>query len=108
MAVDFKLIGKRIQNQRRALDKTRNDLAEFSSVSVNYISKIENGTAKASLTILSDISDCLELDIGELLANSSDEDDILKKKIDVIINTLNNSEKNALLELLKIYKKYRS
>ena len=41
MAVDFKLIGKRIQDKRKGLKKTQEDLAEYLDVSVGYVSNME-------------------------------------------------------------------
>ena len=77
MAVDFKLIGKRIQEKRKELKKTQEDLAEYLDVSVGYVSNMERGTTKISLTTL----------------------------VNILINSLSNQEKHILLSLLQTYKK---
>ena len=105
MAVDFKLIGKRIQQKRKALGKTQENLAEYLDVSVVYVSNIERGVTKISLTTLSNISDFLGCDVAELVSNTStNSGKYLKNDIDEIINSFDNNEKHILLSLLKTYK----
>lgn len=105
MAVDFKLIGKRIQTRRKALGKTQENLAEYLDVSVVYVSNMERGVTKISLTTLSNISDFLGCDVAELVSNTStDSGKYLKNDIDEIIDSFDNSEKHILLGLLQTYK----
>lgn len=105
MAVDFKLIGKRIQQKRKALKKTQENLAEYLDVSVVYVSNMERGVTKISLSTLSNISDFLGCDVAELVSNTStNRGEYLKNDIDEIINSFDNNEKHILLSLLKTYK----
>ena len=105
MAVDFKLIGKRIQTKRKSMHKTQEDMAEYLNVSVGYVSNMERGTTKISLTTLASIADFLECDISELVSQSSTgSSDYLKSELNEIIDSFGNREKNILLSFLKTYK----
>lgn len=105
MAVDFKLIGNRIQKKRKALKKTQEDLAEYLDVSVGYVSNMERGITKISLTTLANISDFLGCDVAELVSHTSTgSEKYLKSDIEEIINSFDNNEKHILLGLLKTYK----
>lgn len=105
MAVDFKLIGNRIQKKRKALKKTQEDLAEYLDVSVGYVSNMERGVTKISLTTLANISDFLGCDVAELVSNASTgSSKYLKNSLDEIINSFDSDEKHILLGLLKTYK----
>lgn len=106
MAVDFKLIGKRIQDKRKGLKKTQEDLAEYLDVSVGYVSNMERGTTKISLTTLVSISDFLGCDVSDLISRvSTNGNSYLSEELSTLINSLNNYEKNILLALLQTYKK---
>ncbi len=105
MAVDFKLIGKRIQNKRKNMKKTQEELAEYLDVSVGYVSNMERGTTKISLTTLVNISDFLGCDVSDLVSKvSTNADSYLKDELNDLINSLSNREKNTLLILLQAYK----
>ncbi|MBQ6019617.1 MAG: helix-turn-helix transcriptional regulator [Clostridia bacterium] len=60
MTIDYKLIGARIQRERKSKKLTQEQLAERLSVSVGYVSQIERGLTKANLEMLAKI--CTELD----------------------------------------------
>ena len=106
MAVDFKLIGKRIQEKRKDLKKTQEDLAEYLNVSVGYVSNMERGTTKISLTTLVNISDFLGCDVSDLISKvSTNGNSYLSEELGVLINSLSNHEKSTLLSLLQTYKK---
>lgn len=105
MAVDFKLIGKRIQEKRKSMQKTQEDMAEYLDVSVGYISNMERGVTKISLTTLASISDFLGCDLSELVSQTSTGNaDYLKSELNDIIDSFGNKEKNIILNLLKTYK----
>lgn len=48
MAIDYKILGERIKNQRKTKDMTQEHFAEHMNVSVGYISQIERGITKSS------------------------------------------------------------
>lgn len=60
MTIDYKLIGARIQRERKSKRITQEQLSERLSVSVGYVSQIERGLTRANLEMLAKI--CTELD----------------------------------------------
>jgi transcriptional regulator with XRE-family HTH domain len=60
MMIDYSQVGKRIAKRRKVLNMTQDDLAEFTELSNNYISNIENNHSIPSLETLVKI--CIALD----------------------------------------------
>ena len=65
--IDYKEMGKRIQNKRKLLKITQEHLAETIDVSPSYISEIERGTSICSLSVLVDISNVLDMNLDNLI-----------------------------------------
>ena len=65
--MDYRRIGRRIQERRRALGRTHDNLAEALSVSVGYVSQLERGVTKINLDTLAAISAWLGCGMEELL-----------------------------------------
>ena len=104
MAIDFKLIGVRIKEKRKASGKTQADLAADLYVSSGYISQIERGIAKVNLETLSDIADLLECDIADFVSMSNlHSNDTLKENFSLLYNKLEIEERQLLIELLSTY-----
>lgn len=104
MAVDFKLIGSRIKEQRKKCGKTQEDLAADIYVSAGYISQIERGLTKINLETLSEIADILECDIADFVSMSNiHNNDALKDNISDLYNQLNIEERDMLFLLLTTY-----
>jgi len=71
MNVDYKLIGKRIKEQRQKCGFTQEVLAEKLDVTIGYISQVERGVTKTSLDFLGGVADALRCDVAELVSGSS-------------------------------------
>jgi len=69
--LDYKIIGKRIRGARKKEKFTQAYIAEKLDVSVPYISRIENGSAKVSLKKLDEISEILNIDTGYLVSGTN-------------------------------------
>ena len=69
--VDFSAIGRKIKEIRKTAGKTQDGLAEALGVSVGYISQIERGATKVSLTMLFAIAEVLHCAPEELIRGSS-------------------------------------
>lgn len=69
--IDYKLIGCRLKSERLKKKYTQETAAELCNITVEYLSKIENGKAKATLDTLSTICDAYGCDIGCILSNTS-------------------------------------
>ena len=67
--INYKAIGRRIACYRKKLSMTQATLSEELDVSESYISQIERGSAKVSLSRLDEISEILEVDLPFLLSD---------------------------------------
>lgn len=67
--IDYKSIGRRIAFYRKKAAMTQSALSEKLGVSESYISQIERGSARASLSRLAEISECLQIDIALLVSD---------------------------------------
>ena len=104
MAVDYKVLGKRIKAQRIAKGTTQEHFAEHLDVSVGYVSQIERGITKISLDRLATISDYLECEMSYLLEGvNSGSEDYLDKDFNHLYRRLSAYEKKILTTLVKEY-----
>ena len=102
MNIDYQLIGKRIKNYRKSSKRTQEDLAEYLSVSVGYISQIERGVTKINLETLSKIAAFLYCDITELINSSTtNQSNYLNGEFLHMFNQLNNKQKNIVIDLME-------
>lgn len=67
MAINYKLIGRRIQEIRKFQEMSQAELAEYTDLSAPYISHIETGLKKASLESLIRIANVLGVTVDQLL-----------------------------------------
>lgn len=88
--VDYKLIGKRIKESRNQKSLTQENLAEQCNITIEYISRIENGKAKPTVDTLGIICDRLSLDMGSLFSG-----------VIVELENYNNNELSTLYQKCK-------
>ena len=67
--VDYKLIGQRIQEQRRKCGLRQEFVAEQADITVVYLSKIENGRAKPTIEAYSAICEVLQCDLSTIFSD---------------------------------------
>lgn len=67
MAIDYKVIGKRVKRARKNKGLTQEKLAELIDISVPHMSNIETGKAKFSLLILTGLVEALDVTADMLL-----------------------------------------
>lgn len=70
MALDYKVIGNRIQTRRREKGVTQEQMAEALDFSVGFVSQVERGISKVSLDSLAAIAEYLNCPPSALLDNS--------------------------------------
>ena len=70
--IDNISLGKRIKAAREAMSMSQKDFAEEIGISKNFLSDIERGNKKPSLTNLVNISNFVKIEIDVLLAESLD------------------------------------
>ena len=104
MAIDYKVLGKRIKTRRLAKGTTQEHFAEHLDVSVGYISQMERGITKISLDRLATVSDYLECEMSYLLEGvNSGSEDYLDKDFNNLYRRLSAYEKKFLTAMVKEY-----
>lgn len=106
MQIDYRLIGSRVKQRRKALNLTQEKLAEKLSVSVGYVSQVERGITKISLDLLGEISDILGCDIAELVTDSSVKSNgYLVNEISEKISVLDENERQIIFGIIDLMNK---
>jgi transcriptional regulator with XRE-family HTH domain len=102
MNIDYKIIGKRIKQARKDINKTQEDLAEFLEVSNSYVSRIERGTTKLSLELLVKICTHLNVSPSYVLTGSiSSSDDYLRNDIVDMLKGCSSEKIKLIVEVIK-------
>lgn len=99
--------GEQIKNYRINLGMTQHQIASELDVTPGYISNVENGRTAMSLRLLIYYSKLMGITLDELVGNI--EPDYKKSATDnalwAIIQTLDEGQKEKLLETIKIWQK---
>lgn len=102
MIIDYGLIGKRMQSERKKQGITQEHLAELLDVSVGYVSQIERGISKPNLEMLAAVSNHLHCDLAYLISGSTTvEESYLLSELSSKVETLTAKEKNIVLALIE-------
>lgn len=101
MAIDFALIGVRMQATRKQQKMTQEHMAERLQVSVGYISQIERGITRPNLEMLSEICICLDCELTYLLTGTVRGDrDYRKDEYAEQFDRLTDKERNVVLDVM--------
>ena len=105
MNVNFKLIGKRIQEVRKQQEMTQAELAALTDMSDSYISYIETAKKQASLESLGRISNALGITVDELLSgNQLHNPTDYQTDIDLLMEDCSLLERRFIYELISVAK----
>ncbi len=105
MNVNFKLIGKRIQEVRKQQAMTQAELAALTDMSDSYISCIETAKKQASLESLIRISNALGITVDELLSgNQIHNPTDYQTDIDLLMEDCSLLERRFIYELISVAK----
>lgn len=100
--LDYKAIGRRIKHFRLQKNLTQTTLAEKLNVTDKYISSIETGRSKVSLSRLYDIASIFSIDITYLLKDVNPEaPSFINCDIIEATKDWNPQKKNALLKIIE-------
>ncbi len=97
--MDFIGMGQRIREKRKAYMITQEVLAEKLGISVEYMSRVENGNVRASLTLLEKISRVLDISEEELILGKREENE---DRFCSEFRRLPEGKKKAVLKMIKI------
>jgi transcriptional regulator with XRE-family HTH domain len=104
MAIDYMIIGKRIQEKRRSQNMTQENLAEKLQVTVGYISQIERGITKVNLDMLGKISNQFNCNVAEFISDSNSESTkYMDNEFADLIGELSSNEKHMFKNMLESY-----
>lgn len=105
MEIDYKLIGKRIREERISQNLSQQTLAEISNISPTNISHIERGATKLSLPTLISIANALAVSADFLLCDSLVEAErIYIDEINDLLLDCNPNELKLIIDLMKSIK----
>ena len=105
MNVNFKLIGKRIQEVRKQQEMTQAELAALTDMSDSDISYIETAKKQASLESLVRISNALGITVDELLSgNQLHNPTDYQTDIDLLMEDCSLLERRFIYELISVAK----
>lgn len=103
MGIDYRVIGQRIKERRKALRKTQDNLAEALSVSVGYVSQIERGVTRPNLDTLGRIAAFLNCDLSELVTGViTVQAGYLQAELHKICGGMNDTQRSMLLEIAQV------
>jgi len=106
MEIEYKALGNRVRNFRKALAITQAQLGEIAMVEPSNISHIERGATKVSLPTLVRIANALHVSIDELLYDSIHKNySISVKELNAILSDCSDGEMKAIVEMAKSIKK---
>lgn len=101
--IDYKKIGTRIKNARKAQGITQKELCSDLNISPYHFSKIENAHVSASLESLAEIANYLNLDLDYLLSGSSMlNKTYLDDEMAIIFNKCTKEQKRMIIEVAKV------
>ncbi|MBA3797706.1 MAG: helix-turn-helix transcriptional regulator [Geodermatophilaceae bacterium] len=66
-------LGRRLRSHREGQRRTLRDVSGSARVSLGYLSEVERGQKEASSELLSCICDALDLELADLLSETSDD-----------------------------------
>lgn len=99
--LDYIAIGMRIKNYRLQKNLTQTDLADKVEVSDKYISLVERGHTKISLSRLAKVSNALDVDITILLKDVDDSSpNYMNDEIVDLISNMSPDTKKLLLKII--------
>ena len=103
--INFGLVGIRIRNTRRKMHISQISLSESTGLSVPYISLVENGRKRPSLTAVTQISEALDLSLDYLLLGMGSADSHYQgSDLANLLSDCSESDQRLLLQFLQVTK----
>lgn len=104
--INMREIGKRIQERRKELNLTQQEVYERLNVSQNHYSRIENGHVGMSFEILLEICDILQVSTDYILTGSIQAAD--DSPIVTLFNSCTFEQQRHLLKYAQLFLEYES
>lgn len=97
--INFKMIGQRIKNYRVKNNLTQERLAEKLNISVEYMSRVENGNCRVSYSLVEKMSGIFGVDEAEILFGKRGEYDSARVVTEKI-SSLSKDQRDVLCKLI--------
>lgn len=104
--IDMKEIGKRIQERRKELNLTQQEVYEKLNVSQNHYSRIENGHVGMSFEILLEICEILQVSTDYIL--TGEVHDTSDSPIVGLFNSCTFEQQRHILKYVQLFLEYES
>lgn len=103
MALDYKIIGERLQKARNETGLTQEKLAEKLDVSIAFLSRVERGSIKISLKRLSQICAILGIDEGYILnGTSQDSENYLTEEFNTLLKDCPSNKAKLIYDIAQV------
>lgn len=103
MGIDKKTIGLRIQETRKQKNLTQKELGEQVGLTDQYLSRVERGATAVTLKTISDIADCLGVDVCEFMRGSNTESpEYTKYEVFKIMEKATPRQRKQILQIAKV------
>ena len=103
MAIDYSIIGQRINKARKAKSLTQEQLAEKIDVSIAFLSRIERGNSQINLKRLSQMSIALNVPIEKILNGTTMENEnYLNKEFQELLDKCSKDKQRLIYNIAKI------
>lgn len=105
--VNLKIIGNRLKAKRKELHITQDVMAEQLKITTFFISRIENGKANMSISVLNDLCSYLKLDMSEVVRGTNPsqvnylDEDVAKR-----LQQLSPKQKEMILDIIDTFIKH--
>lgn len=104
--VDYETIHKNIKKYRIQSQLSQSQLAEKSNISTKYLSRLENNHYKSHLHVYLQIAAALNISIYDLIDNDRSNDNFIEQ-VKSLTRDLSRSQKDLLLDGIRILKKHK-
>ncbi len=110
METIYRMVGKKIREERKKLKLTQEELAEKADITANFLGHIERGTKRPTLNTLRKIADVLQIPMAALFATEKTyrlpKEDLFIKRFMSLLRDKRGKEKELVLKIAKmIFKK---
>lgn len=109
MALDYKMVGSKIQARRRMKGVTQETIAEALDFSVGFISQVERGVTKLSLDSLFAITQYLNCTVADIIdENAPSKPAYSQADFNVMYESLSPKDQVLFYSMLEVYIKNRN
>ena len=100
--IDYKLVGAKIKDKRKALGYSQEALAELCNISTSYLGHIERGSRRLSMDIAVKLAHYLNVSLDYLLLDYAGLSSGLLTNIEAIIRNQDSQKVESFLKAVKV------